>query len=147
MREHQPIAFVMLDIDHFKNINDSFGHKEGDVVLQKLATLLLSYTRVGDTICRYGGEEFLVVLPEVTAEIAFQVAERWRKSFKGLTLPAEQSEANATLSCGISEYPLHGETKEELISTADRALYHAKQSGRNRVILWQNETKNQLVSK
>jgi diguanylate cyclase (GGDEF)-like protein len=147
MREHQPIAFVMLDIDHFKNINDSFGHKEGDVVLQKLATLLLSYTRVGDIVCRYGGEEFLVVLPDVTAEIAFQVAERWRKSFKGLTMPAEQSEANATLSCGISEYPLHGETKEELISTADKALYHAKQSGRNRVILWQNETKNQLVSK
>ena len=147
MREHQPIAFVMLDIDHFKNINDNFGHNEGDVVLQKLATLLLSYTRVGDIVCRYGGEEFLVVLPDVTAEIAFQIAERWRKSFTGLTMPAEHAEANATLSGGIAEFPIHGNTKEELISTADKALYHAKQTGRNRVILWKQDLRNQLASK
>ena len=147
MRERQPIAFVMLDIDHFKKVNDTFGHNEGDTVLQKLATLLLTYTRIGDIVCRYGGEEFLVILPDVTAEIAFQVAERWRKSFVGLTMPVEQAEAKPTLSCGISEFPTHGNTKEELISTADKALYHAKQTGRNRVVIWQTELKNQLVSR
>jgi diguanylate cyclase (GGDEF)-like protein len=147
MREHHSIAFVMLDIDHFKNINDNFGHNEGDAVLQKLAALLLRYTRIGDIVCRYGGEEFLVVLPDVTAEIAFQLAERWRNSFAGLTMPVEHAEAKAAISCGISEFPIHGNTKEELISTADKALYHAKQTGRNRVVIWQNEWQNQLVSK
>jgi diguanylate cyclase (GGDEF)-like protein/PAS domain S-box-containing protein len=146
-REHQPMAFLMLDLDHFKRVNDNFGHNEGDAVLQKLAALLLRYTRVGDIVCRYGGEEFLIVLPDVTAEIAFQIAERWRKSFVGLFMPVEHADAKTTLSCGISEFPTEGQTKEELISTADKALYHAKQTGRNRVIVWQNESKDQLVSK
>jgi len=137
MREQQPIAFVMLDIDHFKRINDTFGHNEGDEVLQKLATLLLSYTRVGDIVCRYGGEEFLVVLPDVTADIAFQIAERWRISFIGWATHLEHLQGKATISGGISEFPIHGNIKEELISAADKALYHAKQTGRNRVILWQ----------
>jgi diguanylate cyclase (GGDEF)-like protein/PAS domain S-box-containing protein len=147
MREHQPLTFVMLDIDHFKSINDSFGHNEGDAVLQKLATLLLSYTRVSDIVCRYGGEEFLVVLPDVTAEIAFQIAERWRTSFMGLAMPLEHMQGKATISCGISEFPVHGNTKEALISTADKALYHAKQTGRNRVVIWQTEIKNQRIPK
>ena len=146
-REHQPIAFVMLDIDHFKRINDTFGHHQGDEVLQKLATLLLSYTRVGDIVCRYGGEEFLVVLPDVTADIAYQIAERWRTSFIGLATHLEHMQGKVTISGGISEFPLHGSNTEELISAADKALYHAKQTGRNRVILWQKGLKNQLVSK
>ena len=144
MREGEPISFVMLDIDHFKQINDNFGHNEGDAVLQKLAALLLSHTRVEDIVCRFGGEEFLIVLPGVTSEIAFQVAERWRKSFVGLTMPFEPIEIKVTLSCGISEFPTDGNTKEGLISAADKALYRAKQTGRNRVVIWHKETKNQM---
>ena len=147
MRESQPISFVMLDIDRFKSINDNFGHKEGDAVLQKLATLLLSHTRVDDIVCRYGGEEFLIVLPNVNAEIAFQVAERWRRSFVGLTMPLAPVEIKFTLSCGISEFPIDGETKEELISTADKALYRAKQTGRNRVVVWQKELTDWIAIK
>ncbi len=138
-RENQPISFIMVDIDHFKNVNDAFGHSAGDVILQKLATQLLSRTRIGDIVCRYGGEEFLVVLPNVTAETAHQVAERWRKSFPGSTMPLEYTDVKATISCGISEFPVHGNTSEELISTADKALYHAKQTGRNRVTVWHDE--------
>ena len=144
VREDEPISFVMLDIDHFKQINDNFGHNEGDAVLQKLAALLLSHTRVEDIVCRFGGEEFLIVLPGVTSEIAFQVAERWRKSFVGLTMPFEPIEIKVTLSCGISEFPTDGNTKDGLISAADKALYRAKQTGRNRVVIWQKETKNQM---
>ncbi|MGZ9166684.1 MAG: GGDEF domain-containing protein, partial [Anaerolineales bacterium] len=126
---------------------DNFGHNEGDAVLQKLAALLLSHTRVEDIVCRFGGEEFLILLPNVTTEIAFQIAERWRKSFVGLTVPFEPIEIKVTLSCGISEFPTDGNTKEGLISTADKALYRAKQTGRNRVVIWQKETKNQMSTK
>jgi len=147
MREGQPVSFVMLDIDHFKDVNDTFGHNEGDAVLQKLATLLLSHTRVDDIVCRYGGEEFLIVLPNVNTEISFQVAERWRRSFVGLTMPLAPVEVKFTLSCGISEFPIDGDTKEELISTADKALYRAKRAGRNRVVIWQKEVRDWMVTK
>ena len=140
-RESQPMSFVMLDIDHFKRVNDDFGHNEGDAVLQKLAGLLLRYTRVDDIVCRYGGEEFLIVLPNVTSAIAFQVAERWRTSFVEQNTSFDGIKGKATLSCGISEFPTHGNSREELISTADKALYHAKEMGRNRVIIWQDEMK------
>jgi diguanylate cyclase (GGDEF)-like protein/PAS domain S-box-containing protein len=147
LREAQPVSFVILDIDHFKEVNDTFGHNEGDAVLQKLATLLLSHTRVDDIVCRYGGEEFLIVLPNVNAEIAFQVAERWRKSFVGLTMPLGHHEIKVTLSCGISEFPTDGDTKEDLILTADKALYRAKQTGRNRVVIWQREATDWMVTR
>ena len=141
--ENHPIGFVMIDIDHFKKVNDAFGHHAGDAILQKLATQLLSQTRIGDIVCRYGGEEFLVILPNVTAEITFQIAERWRRIFLGTTMPFEYIDAKATISCGISEFPVDGNTRQELISIADKALYCAKQTGRNQVIIWQNELKKQ----
>ena len=146
VRENYPISFVMIDIDHFKKINDTFGHGTGDVVLQKLATQLLAQTRVVDIVCRYGGEEFLIILPNVTVAIAFQIAERWRKSFMGMTMPLGHSNVQTTISCGISEFPLNGNTVEKLISTADKAMYHAKATGRNRVVIWQNELDNQSLS-
>jgi len=144
-RERQPIGFVMMDIDHFKEINDDFGHHAGDALLQKLAAQLLSHTRIGDIVCRYGGEEFLAVLPNVTAETASQIAERWRKLFMGSTMPLRHLGARATLSCGISEFPAHGDTSEEVMSNADKALYNAKQAGRNRVVIWQKELSDQLA--
>lgn len=144
-RENQPISFAMVDIDHFKKVNDTFGHQAGDIVLQKLATQLLSRTRIGDIVCRYGGEEFLVVLPNITAEKAYQIAERWRKLFLGATMPLEYTDVKATVSCGISVFPVHGNTTEELIAVADKALYYAKQTGRNRVTVWEDELRDQLA--
>jgi diguanylate cyclase (GGDEF)-like protein/PAS domain S-box-containing protein len=147
VRENYPISFVMIDIDYFKKINDTFGHGTGDMVLQKLATQLLGQTRIVDIVCRYGGEEFLIILPNTAVAIAFQIAERWRKSFMGMTMPLEYSGAQTTISCGISEFPLNGKTVEELISTADKAMYHAKATGRNRVVvIWQDELDNQSLS-
>lgn len=145
-RENQPISFVMVDIDHFKNVNDNFGHKAGDIILQKLAAQLLSRTRIGDIACRYGGEEFLVVLPNIKAEKAHQIAERWRKLFMGSTMPLEYTDIKITVSCGVSEFPLHGGTSEELIATADKALYYAKQTGRNRVVIWKKGSMDRFPS-
>lgn len=135
-RDEYPVSFVMIDIDLFKRINDTFGHRAGDSVLQKLATLLLSQTRIGDIVCRYGGEEILVVLPNVSHEIAYQITERWRLSFMGSTLPLKYGNTRATISCGISVYPLHGGIGNDLIALADEAMYRAKASGRNRVVTW-----------
>lgn len=136
LRENYPISFVMIDIDHFKRLNDTFGHLAGDTVLEKLAAQILSQSRAGDIICRYGGEEFLAVLPNTKAEFAFQIAERWRKAFQNSSLPIESHRVSATISCGISEFPLHGANGDELIDAADKAMYQAKAAGRNQVIIW-----------
>jgi diguanylate cyclase (GGDEF)-like protein/PAS domain S-box-containing protein len=138
-RERYSVCFVMIDIDHFKKINDAYGHDAGDSILRKLANQLLSQARVVDIICRYGGEEFLAILPNVTAEIAFQITQRWRLFFMGATLPLEYNRTKATISCGISEYPAHGTVGSELITLADKAMYQAKAKGRNQVVVWQDE--------
>ena len=138
-REQYSVCFVMIDIDHFKKINDTFGHDAGDLILQNLANQLQSQARVVDIICRYGGEEFLAILPNATAEIAFQITQRWRLFFMGSTLPLEYNRAKATISCGISEYPAHGSVGSELITLADKAMYQAKAKGRNQVVIWQAE--------
>ncbi|MBL8102488.1 MAG: diguanylate cyclase [Anaerolineales bacterium] len=142
-REKSVISFVMIDLDHFKNVNDSFGHATGDKILQKLAAQLLSHTRSGDIVCRYGGEEFLVILPNVSAEISLQIAEKLRGLFETPGALFENVEINTTISCGIAEYPSDGLTAEEIISNADKALYAAKRMGRNRVIVW-SEAKNEV---
>jgi diguanylate cyclase (GGDEF)-like protein/PAS domain S-box-containing protein len=136
-RERYSVCFVMIDIDHFKRINDTFGHDAGDSVLRRLATQLLSQARIVDIICRYGGEEFLAILPNVTADIAFQITQRWRLFFMGTTMPLGFGKAKATISCGISEYPVHSSVGSELITLADKAMYQAKAEGRNRVVIWQ----------
>ena len=142
VRESHPISFVMMDIDHFKNINDTFGHSAGDRVLQSLAAQLLTQSRGGDIICRYGGEEILAVLPNVSIEIAFQITERWRTSFEISNQESrvllENQETQATISCGISIFPVSGYTGEELISAADKAMYRAKILGRNQTIICQD---------
>jgi diguanylate cyclase (GGDEF)-like protein len=135
-REGYPVSFVMIDIDHFKNVNDMFGHDAGDHVLRKLSALIQDQTRVGGIICRYGGEEILAILPNVTEEIAYQITERWRLAFMDFTLPSELGPVKATISCGIAAYPAHGNTVNELITLADKAMYQAKVAGRNRVVVW-----------
>lgn len=138
-RDGYPISFAMIDIDHFKTINDSYGHPAGDVILQRLAALLLSHTRIGDIVCRYGGEEFLVVLPNVNIQIASQIAERWRLAFMGLTMPLALGSRRTTISCGLSIYPEHGEDENTLITFADKAMYMAKSAGRNKVMIWNSD--------
>jgi diguanylate cyclase (GGDEF)-like protein/PAS domain S-box-containing protein len=139
LREGYKVGFVMIDIDHFKKVNDTFGHEVGDQVLRQLAALIKDQTRLGDIVCRYGGEEILVILLNVTRETAFQITDRWRIAFMNSNLPVECGQAKCTISCGISIYPTHGGTANELITLADKAMYQAKAAGRNRVVIWHDK--------
>ncbi len=130
------VSFMMLDIDHFKNINDTFGHEAGDLVLRELSQILLRKSRKEDIACRFGGEEFVLCLPGAGREIAEKRAEDIRRSMSRLSLRHEGREiGTVTLSIGISLYPELGETPAELMRKADQALYQAKENGRNRVVL------------
>ncbi len=140
-REKYPVSFVMIDIDRFKEVNDTFGHKAGDAVLQNLSSLLVSNSRASDIIFRVGGEEFLAVLPKVKVDLALQIAEKWRKNFVESTLLLGYGGVKATISCGVSGFPRHGTTEADLITNADLALYQAKAAGRNRSLIWK-ESKN-----
>ena len=133
-RDEAPLSLVLMDIDRFKNCNDTYGHKAGDLVLQALAEMLVETTRKEDIICRYGGAEFLVVLPGTLADIAHQRTEQWRQKFQELCISLEELQIQTTLSAGIACHPFDGDTMEKLLKVADDALYRAKQSGRNRVI-------------
>jgi diguanylate cyclase (GGDEF)-like protein len=105
-RENYTVSFMVSDIDHFKKVNDTYGHHAGDLVLKNLADQLTSNARVGDIICRYGGEEFLVILPDVSTDIAQQIAERARNAFQESRIIIDENiEVQATLSCGIATFP------------------------------------------
>ncbi len=135
-REKYPVSFIMIDIDRFKQVNDIFGHKAGDAVLQNLASMLLDTSRASDIIFRFGGEEFLAVLPKVKSKFALQIAEKWRKTFLGSTLLLGYGGVKATISCGIAVFPTHGSSGADLIASADQALYQAKEAGRNQSVVW-----------
>ena len=124
-------AVFMMDVDHFKLYNDTHGHPAGDELLKQLATILREETREVDLVARYGGEEFLVLLPETKARGAADLADRMRRRLEALPGQA----GHVTLSIGVAEFPLHGDTGEKLIDVADAALYEAKRGGRNRVIV------------
>jgi diguanylate cyclase (GGDEF)-like protein len=123
----------MVDVDHFKECNDKYGHLVGDAVLKKIAERLKGSVREVDMIARYGGEEFCIALPETTKKLALAVAERLRKSIESEKIKAFDEEARVTVSVGISTYPEDGEDVESLIEKADTALYKAKRQGRNAV--------------
>ena len=132
-----PLSLVMVDIDHFKKVNDTFGHTEGDQVLCKISSLLKSSTRKKDTVARYGGEEFILILPEATLEASFVIAERIRRLIESTLFEVGQAQVNLTVSMGISNFPKHqAKSKEELIKMADQALYDAKRGGRNKVCIF-----------
>lgn len=135
-REKYPVSFVMIDIDHFKRVNDAFGHKAGDAVLRDLAALLQKNSRASDILYRYGGEEFLAVLPKVKTDSALRIAEKWRKGFLETTVLLGFGGVKATISCGIAGFPVHGTTVADLIAAADQAMYRAKEAGRNRSTIW-----------
>lgn len=127
-------AVILADVDHFKRFNDTFGHAAGDALLQQVARLMESVFREGDVVCRYGGEEFLIVLPGATLESARGMAEYLRESVRQLHVPVEgRSLAGVSMSMGIAVAPAHGTSAEVLVANADRALYAAKHAGRDRV--------------
>lgn len=125
-----PHAFILLDLDHFKSVNDTYGHAVGDKVLQFLARHMESVAREGDICCRYGGEEFVMLLPKTTADEAAQVAEQLREILSTTESPCGKP---VTLSAGIAVFPEMADSTEALIEAADSALYRAKQAGRNQV--------------
>lgn len=134
-RRQVPLALVMADVDRFKGFNDSFGHEAGDMVLQSLARLLKSSLRESDVVCRYGGEEFVLILPETTASNARERAEALRSAVHGLQLRyREQPLGPITVSFGVAAFPEHGGNSKALLAAADAALYEAKRSGRDRVV-------------
>jgi diguanylate cyclase (GGDEF)-like protein len=140
-REGYPLCIVMMDIDHFKDVNDTYGHEAGDTVLKKLANLVTTQSRQGDFVCRYGGEEFVLVMPNISIEIAKERATSLHRSISSLFVVFGRFNLNVTVSMGASWYPKHGETKEELLRAADKALYAAKAAGRNCLIVYQGEEK------
>jgi diguanylate cyclase (GGDEF)-like protein len=126
----------MIDIDHFKGFNDLYGHRAGDRLLRELGKFLQSHIRAEDVACRYGGEEFLLIMPETPQEKALSRAEQLRQEVRAVRVEnVGQSHAEITLSLGVATYPVHGRTIETLLRAADSALYRAKQEGRDRVIV------------
>ena len=130
-RYDTPLAISMLDIDHFKNINDTYGHPVGDEVLQRLAGELRQRIRQPDTIGRYGGEEFLVILPHSTLQAAIEQAERLCRHVRSLLIKSNEAGISLTISIGIAQYKIHKEDWQTFLSRADAALYQAKNAGRD----------------
>jgi diguanylate cyclase (GGDEF)-like protein/PAS domain S-box-containing protein len=135
-RHQHPLSLLMIEIDSFKRFNDNFGHDAGDVALQQVANLIQANTRRDDTACRFGGDEFTLIMPETTLESALQYAERLRENAAVLPLHYEgKSLGNLTLSIGVAVFPKHGETGALVLRAADEAMYQAKQAGKNRVMV------------
>ena len=135
-RESIPIGVIMFDIDHLKDYNDTYGHALGDYILQELGKRIQAKYRGGDIACRYGGDEFVIILPGANAKNAFARAEQLRQIMKGISLEYNGQELPApSLSAGVAVYPVHGSTTDTLLRIADKALYQAKQEGRDRVII------------
>lgn len=135
-REGNPLSLVMLDIDHFKQVNDTYGHQVGDEVLKVLAQTLLADIRAEDVACRYGGEEFLILLPNMPLTAAMERAESWREAVDGLAIAHGNLPIRFTISLGVAAYPEHGKTADDLTRCADQALYQAKHQGRNRTLVF-----------
>jgi diguanylate cyclase (GGDEF)-like protein len=131
-RKKQVIAILFLDLDHFKRFNDAFGHDAGDLVLQSLADLFRSFFRATDICCRYGGEEFAIILPESSSQDAVIRADALRSEVKSLRLQhKKQTLGPLTLSVGVAAFPEHGLTADELLKIADQCLYESKSRGRD----------------
>ncbi|MFI0458334.1 MAG: GGDEF domain-containing protein [Candidatus Thiodiazotropha endolucinida] len=134
IRYNHRLSVFMLDIDHFKRVNDQYGHQIGDTVLTNLTSLLERSIRKSDFSARYGGEEFVIVLSETPLDQAKDLAERLRKQVADHSIRLENNaEINLTISIGVATYPDHAESLKELLKAADMAMYAAKKAGRNQV--------------
>lgn len=150
-RYNHVFSILMLDIDHFKNINDTYGHDAGDIVLKNLGLLLKKLSREFDTIARYGGEEIMIVCPLTDAKDATALAERLRHEIgRRVMLPADMTEKRKdlyiTVSIGVAVYTPEISTIEDLVKCADKAMYKAKDEGRNRISLWDGSTCETIIS-
>lgn len=140
-KDNQKVSLIMVDMDHFKEINDTYGHVVGDHILTIFAQVVLKCIRKTDIIARYGGDEFIVVLPNTDTDIAKAVADRIREDVSQTYIPPIDNVVISAIHCsvGISTYPVHCDSKNSLIRTSDLALYMAKRSGRNCTKVYQNE--------
>jgi diguanylate cyclase (GGDEF)-like protein len=134
-RESYPVCIIMVDLDYFKKINDTYGHDAGDQVLRALATTLAGQSRRGDFACRYGGEEFVIVMPNITRRTAYERAKKLRRHLNSLQIPYEGHCLTTTISMGIACYPTNGETRQALLRAADQAMYAAKKAGRDHILM------------
>ena len=132
-REKYSVCIMMLDIDHFKHVNDNYGHEAGDVMLKAIAGVLAGLSRRGDFACRYGGEEFVVVMTNISPEVAYARAESLRISLNSLRVSYGLHTLSATFSMGLASYPTNGETYESLLRAADKAMYAVKDGGRDHI--------------
>ncbi|HVC03726.1 MAG TPA: diguanylate cyclase [Candidatus Acidoferrales bacterium] len=133
-RNGKPLSLLLVDLDHFKAVNDSSGHAIGDLLLQRVATQLRTTVRGADAVVRLGGEEFVILLPECDADAALQVAEAVRAAVRDVTVPEGCSLDQLTASVGVATYPDHGRGLDQLLGAADRAMYAAKHEGRDRSV-------------
>jgi diguanylate cyclase (GGDEF)-like protein len=136
----KPLSCLMVDIDHFKSINDSYGHQKGDEVLRQVAETLRATARKADVVCRYGGEEFCILLPQIDLAEAERAAERLRRAIAD----KQMGEARVTASFGVSSWCLGAKHPQEMLEQADKALYAAKRSGRNKVARYDRSATNRL---
>lgn len=135
-REKHPVSVIAMDIDHFKQVNDAYGHHTGDLFLKEVANLIKSHLRDYDFICRFGGEEFLMILPGMNIERTAIRAETIRKDCESLRVPYMDRQLGVTISLGVAEYNELDIDVEKVIVRADHALYYSKRNGRNRVTIW-----------
>jgi len=128
------VSLILTDIDHFKSVNDTYGHPTGDAVLRGVAKILRDKARDTDIVARYGGEEFAIIMPETDAKGALVIAERIREAVKAEVFQTEMGPLKVTLSLGIATGPDYGYEKQQLIDLSDQCLYHAKRHGRNQSV-------------
>lgn len=132
---NQTFSIIIIDIDNFKNINDKYGHQVGDTMLEEYGKCILASTRDDDFSCRFGGDEILMAFQKMSVQEALEKAEIVRKKLEAIILLRENQRISTTVSIGIATYPIHGNSIKELINRADEALYHAKEKGRNQIVL------------
>jgi diguanylate cyclase (GGDEF)-like protein len=136
-RDGHPIGIIMIDIDNFKALNDSHGHQKGDLALERVGALLNRVVRSGDIACRYGGEEFVIIMPTASFGNTIKRGKEIKAQFESMPIPVgTDQQAFLTISLGISCYPMHGSDRDTILNNADQALYKAKRLGKNRVVAY-----------